>query len=371
MKIAILGCRGYPSTYGGFETFVRRLAPYLVEKGHDVTVYCREPGVSLAWHSTRTDGIRQVFTPGCDRKSLSTLSFGATATVDLLFRRADAVLVLNVANGFYLHLIKSRSQRAIVNVDGIEWDRGKWSRLGKWVFRQGAMYTAKLADDIVCDSQAISEIWKERFGRAGLFIPYGADVISERAVDRIRSIGLESRSFGLVVARLAPENNIELILDAIELLPPDSSFVVVGSANYDSPILDRLRRMAAERCNFHWLGHVSDQDLLLDLWFHCCLYIHGHSVGGTNPALLQALGCGAPVLALDTPFNREVVEDGEMLFPHDASRLAGQMMRMLRSPSPRDRSHRVVEERYRWEDCCSAYVAALVAEPISLLNKVP
>lgn len=358
LRIAILGCRGYPSTYGGFETLVRHLVPFLTREGHEVTVYCRDPGLSFKWNSSRLGQIRRVYTPGLDKKAFSTLSFGATATLDLMARDVDAALVLNVANGFFLPLLTRRIPRVVVNVDGIEWERNKWSSLGKKVFRRGAELTAKYAHEIIVDSCAIGVIWKDAFGRDGNFIPYGADLVYERPLGRIESLGLTRRSYGLVVARLAPENNIDLILDSIELLP-DLRFVVVGSANFDNPITSRLRRLSDERANFMWLGHVDDQELLTDLWFHAKVYVHGHSVGGTNPALLQALGCGTPTLALDTKFNREVLEFESMLFPHDAKRLAvlvaEQFATQFHAPDIRS----IVERRYRWSDCCESYASIL------------
>lgn len=359
MRIAILGSRGFPSTYGGFETFVRRLAPFLVDKGHEVIVYCREPGVSLRWSSGSSAGVRQIRTPGWDRKALSTLSFGATSSLDVSMRRVDTVLVLNVANGFYLPFLRRFTGKAVVNVDGLEWERGKWNGLGKSVLRAGALFTARFADDLVFDSQAIQRIWSSRFRCTGTFIPYGADLIYDRPPHRIRALGVEPKSYGLVVARLTPENNVELILDAIERLDPDLPFVIVGSANYLSPLTARLELFAERRSHFVWLGHVDDQELLLDLWFNCAVYIHGHSVGGTNPALLQALGCGAPTLALDTPYNREVVREEAMLFGMDPENLADRIDHLLRNDPPAWPSRSIIEERYQWESCCSSYMRLL------------
>ncbi len=361
MHIAILGCRGFPSTYGGFETLVRQLVPFLAREGHEVTIYCRDPGLSFKWNSSRLGQVRQVHTPGLDKKVFSTLSFGATATLDLLFRDIDAALVLNVANGYFLPLLTHHVPRVVVNVDGIEWERDKWSAFGKKAFRRGAELTAKHANDIIVDSRAVGRIWNDSFGRDGTFIPYGADLVFNRPLHRIRSLGLTQESYGLVVARLAPENNIDLILDSIELLP-DLRFVVVGSANFDNPITSRLRHLTNNRSNFMWLGHIDDQELLNDLWFHAKVYVHGHSVGGTNPALLQALGCGTPTLALDTEFNREVLELESMLFPHDAKRLAQLLAERFRIGPCAIDFRSIVQQRYRWSQCCASYATILTSE---------
>jgi glycosyltransferase involved in cell wall biosynthesis len=362
MKLAILGSRGFPSTYGGYETLVRHLAPYLVEAGHNVTVYCRtRDGGRRVW---RTEGVRCIATPGHDSKSLSTLSFGMTATVDASFRRFDSVLVLNIANGFWFPALRASRTPFAVNTDGIEWERGKWSRIGRATFRAGAWMTARNAGALVCDSHAIGAIWKGLFDRESTFIPYGAPVLSDVGRDRLAAAGVADEQYLLAVARLAPENNVELTLDALEMLGDQApKAVIVGSANFDSPIETRLRAMESAGM-IKWLGHVDDQQLLTQLWANSTVYVHGHSVGGTNPALLQALGAGAPTLALDTTFNAEVLPYAQHLFPLDARVLAERIQSVVESQPLQnemaDRGRSVIRERYAWEDVCKAYLKTLV-----------
>jgi glycosyltransferase involved in cell wall biosynthesis len=363
MKLAILGSRGFPSTYGGYETLVRHLAPYLTHAGHDVTVYCRARDKGRRrWV---TEGVRCIATLGYDTKSLSTLTFGMTATLDASFRQFDSILVLNIANGFWFPALRMARTPFAVNTDGIEWERGKWSRLGRSTFRAAARMTARHADALICDSHAIGAIWKELYGRASTFIPYGAPVLDQVGRNRLEAIGVGDEPYLLVVARLAPENNVELTLDALELLGEQAPrAVIVGSANFDSPIKGRLQAMEATS-RVTWLGHVDDQLLLNQLWAHSAVYVHGHSVGGTNPALLQALGAGAPTLTLDTPFNAEVVPFPEQRFPRDARVLADRIRSVMASPTLREemarRGHSVIGERYSWEDVCRAYMDVLVA----------
>lgn len=361
MKIAILGSRGFPSTYGGYETLVRYLAPQWVMEGHEVTVYCRTRlDGRRKWC---VDGVRCIWTPGRDTKSLSTLSFGATSHLDAMWRGYDAVLVLNVANGFFLKLLRGRGIPTVLNTDGIEWERGKWNRIAQKMFYRGAVLAARNADVLVADSKAIARIWKELFSVNARFIPYGAPVVEGVGGDRIRELGLTKRSYILVVARLIPENNVELALDAWEQMgdggPP---VVIVGSANYSSPLESRLKHLDSEG-RLRWLGHVGDQDLLTQLWAHCGAYIHGHSVGGTNPALLQALGAGAPTLALDTEFNREVVGADEQLFPKDSVVLAQRLEELLGDSESQQRfavrGRDTVARKYAWSEVSAAYLKAL------------
>jgi glycosyltransferase involved in cell wall biosynthesis len=359
-RIAIIGSRGFPSTYGGYETLVRYLARTWTAQGLDITVYCR----------TKDEGRRQWineavtcrWTPGQDTKSLSTLSYGLTSNLDASWRRFDAALVLNVANGFFLPALRVAGTATAVNTDGIEWERGKWGKLARGVFHAGAQATARFADVLVADSQAIGDIWHEKFGVKSTFIPYGAPVLEDVASDRVRALALEPGTYALVVARLIPENNVELALEALELTSPRVPAVIVGSANYSAPIEHRLRELD-HRGALRWLGHVSDQELLTQLWGNCGVYLHGHSVGGTNPALLQALGAGAPTLALSTVFNREVLGRDEQLFPADAARLAEMIPRVLGDEGLRAQmtahGRCTVAERYDWSDVADRYLAAL------------
>lgn len=359
-RVAILGSRGFPSTYGGYETLVRYLARAWVDDGLDVTVFCRTRDEGR--RNWVTEGVRCQWTPGRDSKSLSTLSFGLSSHLLAARQRYDAALVLNVANGFFLPALRSAGVPTAVNTDGIEWERGKWNVVAKRVFLAGARATAKHADVLIADSMAIGDIWQDTFGVPSEFVPYGAPVLQDLGDHRVRALRVEPGSYALVVARLIPENNVDLFLDAIESLGGSVPAIVVGSANYDAPIEERLRELD-HRGIVRWLGHVSDQELLQQLWAHAGVYVHGHSVGGTNPGLLQALGAGAPTLALDTVFNREVIVDDQQLYPADAAALARRVVAVLGEPEQRrqfaERGRAIVAERYAWPDITRRYRDAL------------
>jgi glycosyltransferase involved in cell wall biosynthesis len=361
VNFAILGSRGFPSTYSGYETLVRHLAPALCDAGHRVTVYSREPvGRGRVWD---VDGIRCIATPGIPGKSLSTPTFGLTSSVDAAFRDFDAILVVNIANGFWLPLLRLARTPTAVNTDGIEWERGKWNRTAQSVFRRGAKFCARHASELICDSHAIGDIWRELFDRDSTFIPYGAPVLPEVGKDRLASFGLADRPYLLSVARLVPENNVDLTLDAADLLAErELTTVIVGSSVGDSPIADRLRRLT-KKGRVVWLGHVSDQDLLNQLWANCTVYVHGHSVGGTNPSLLQAMGAGAPTIALDTRFNAEVIDAPEQLYRADVGDLRSRIEWLLDSPSAREeiaaRQRRRIAEHYSWDAVCAGYCGVL------------
>ena len=360
LRISILGSRGYPSTYGGFETFVRQLAPWLVLRGHEVTVYGRSDGFRRV---SQVDGVRTVATIGLSSKHGSTVSHGLAAAVGCAMERPDVVLALNVANGLGLRLLKARDIPVVMNVDGIEWLRGKWGPLARAAFRMGAQASARHASVIVADSQEVARIWKRDFDVDPVFIPYGADLHGDLGTARLAHLGLEPDSYALVVARLAPENNVELFLDAMTKIDWEIPTVVVGTANYDNPLEHRLAALADEG-SLIWLGHVSDQELLSELWANAGVYFHGHSVGGTNPSLLQALGHGAPTVAVDTAYNREVIGHDDQLVAPEVAVVAEALRELMRDADRRSqmaaRGRRTIMQRYLWEDILEQYETTLV-----------
>jgi glycosyltransferase involved in cell wall biosynthesis len=357
-SVAIIGTRGYPSYYGGFETAVRKLAPYLVDDGWDVTVYGR-PG------STREDDpdidarVTTRVTRGLETKSLSTLTYGLSSILDAARRKPDVALIMNVANGFWLPLLRLRGIPTLVNVDGIEWERAKWGRLAKAVFKGGAKTTAWWATRLVFDAHEIGRRWKKDFGRDGVFIPYGGDELAELPVEP----GLTHRGYALVVARFVPENTINEFVEAASRISERHDVVIVGSSGYGGEIDERVERLAASNDRVRWLGHVSDDNRLFSLWQHAGAYFHGHSVGGTNPALVQAMMLGAPLVARDTVYNREVVGEDARLVPPDADAIAESVTGLLSNPQEQDDLSAAASARaradYSWGGVLRNYASAL------------
>ncbi|ASD21083.1 glycosyl transferase [Cryobacterium sp. LW097] len=353
-SVVIIGTRGYPSYYGGFETAVRRLAPYLAEQGWDVTVYGRHGSTRSSDPDVDTR-VRSVVTRGLERKSLSTLSYGLTACLDAAKRKPDVALVMNVANGFWLPILKARGIPTLINVDGIEWDRAKWGRLAKWMFRTGAKLTARFGTRLVYDSRVIAQRWNQDFGTDGVFIPYGGAVPPELPIEP----GLTHRGYVLVVARFVPENTIPEFLDAAESIAQTHDVVIVGSEGYGGPLDKKAQLLAQSNERITWLGHVSDDRRLFSLWQHAGVYFHGHSVGGTNPALVQAMACGAPTVARDTEYNREVLgSSGLFVRPTSTDieqAVLGAMADSQWQINAIEHGRRQVAEIYTWEKVCQAY----------------
>ncbi len=358
-SVAIIGTRGYPSYYGGFETAVRHLAPYLASAGWAVTVYGR-PGTTTPDDKSRDLRVANRVTRGVESKSLSTLSYGFTASMDMILRRKpSAALVMNVANGFYLPLLQARGIPTLVNVDGIEWDRQKWGPSAKAMFRAGARLTAKFGSELVFDAEAIGDRWRSEFGRDGVFIPYGGTSPGRTVTPE----GLSSGRYALLVARFVPENTVGEFLEAARHIAKRFQVVIVGSSGYGGQLEATAERLHNELPNVRWLGHVSDDNLLFSLLQHAGVYFHGHSVGGTNPALVQAMACGAPVVARDTVYNREVLGESGIFVRPNPTEIADAIESMLESASDQNRARANALKRsadhYTWELVCSRYNEAL------------
>ncbi|MDF2990324.1 MAG: glycosyltransferase [Microbacterium sp.] len=360
--VSIIGTRGYPSYYGGFETAVRRLAPYLVDHGWDVTVYGRPDATDPA-DPERDSRVTTRVTKGIDSRTLSTLSYGLTSTMDAARRRPDVAVIMNVANGFWLPILRARGIPTVVNVDGLEWEREKWSALGKAVFRAGARVTARLSTERVVDARTIGAAWQTRFGVDGTFIPYGADVPPPLPIEP----GLTHRGYALAVARFVPENTVGPFFDAAERIAADHDVIVVGSSGYGGELDERARALDERLPRFHWLGHVHDDNRLHSLWQHAGAYFHGHSVGGTNPALVQAMACGAPIVARDTVHSREVLgtHAGEFTGAQPAA-IEAALRGLLSDPARQEQlsaaAVRRAQEAYSWESVNASYERLLRAQ---------
>lgn len=363
-SVAILGTRGYPSYYGGFETAVRKLAPYLADSGWDVTVYGR-PDAIKSDDPERDSRVHSVHTKGFDTKRLSTLSFGFTSALATVRAKPDVALIMNVANGFWLPLLKLRGIPTIVNVDGIEWERAKWGNTARKMFRAGARFTATFANHLVADAQEIRRRWEDKTHRKLEFIPYGGDVPNGLPLPA----GVVAGKYALLVARFVPENTIDAFLDAASEIAKTYDVVLVGTAGYQDPIEEKVRNLVDSEHRVTWLGHVSDDEYLHGLWKNAGVYFHGHSVGGTNPALVQAMACSTATVARDTPYNREVLGDAALFVEPRGEAIADTCLKVLgdlelrtelgEKAFSRSRSH------YSWESVCAAYEELLLRAMVS------
>jgi glycosyltransferase involved in cell wall biosynthesis len=356
LRIAMLGSRGIPHTYSGYEQFLGEVGPRLAARGHEVIVYCRRS--LFEDRPKQYKGVQLIYLPGIETKTMGTLTHTLVSVGDVLFRNVDVIFVVNVVNAFNCILPRLLGKNVAINVDGLDWKRGKWGFLGKRFFYWNAKYVGRICPKgVITDAQEMRRIYLDEFDTPTVSIAYGANVEKSSNPAVLEQYGLQPSGYYLVASRLVPENNAALIVQAFEKVKSSRELVIAGSANYRSAFVDKLKQTKDPRVKF--LGHVRNADHVKELHCNAYAYLHGHSLGGTNPALLKALGYGNCVLALGTPFNREVLQDYGMFFENDPADLSNKMQLIENHPEIaarfRLRAPERIQKRYTWEMITDQY----------------
>jgi glycosyltransferase involved in cell wall biosynthesis len=369
MRLGIIGTRGYPYVYSGYETFVGELAPRLVERGHEVTVYCHR-GLFVD-RPRQYRGVDLVYVPSLERKVLSQFSHSGLATVHAVFSSADVLLYVNSANGPFGVVTKLFRKKTAINVDGLEWLRPKWKGLGARYFRAASFLATKLFDVVITDSTEMARIYRQEFHCSSATIAYGAVPGASVQPELTAQFGISPHEYYLVVGRLIPDNNVDLVVSAYERSGSNRKLVILGDVPYKDSFAESVRATRDPRILFP--GYVRDPAVLKELYCNAFAYIHGHQFGGTNPSLLKALAYGCCVLALDTVFAREVLDQGKYgyFFDKDVSALAGAIDRIDHEPGlarvMSDRSRDRIVESYTWERITDQYeqlLSGLAMNPV-------
>ena len=358
LRIAILGTRGIPGNYGGFETFAEEFSARLVERGHDVTVYCRTGNASDQPASHR--GVKLVHLPAIRHKYAETISHTLLSAMHALFGRYDIVYVCNSANAPICWIPWLRRQQVVLNVDGLEWRRAKWGKIARRYYRWAAKLAAHMPIEVVTDAEVIRAFYLRTWKRATRCFAYGTTLYERgHEAGRVRALGLEPDRYLLYVSRLEPENNALLVVQAYGRLDTDVPLVIVGDAPYAQSYIAEVRAAADERVRF--LGYRFGEDYHA-LQANALVYVQATEVGGTHPALVEALGHRNAVLAHDVPEHREVVGTAGRYFAlRDADDLAAQLRALLEDPDAiadlRVRAEQRVRERYSWDAVTEEYEA--------------
>jgi glycosyltransferase involved in cell wall biosynthesis len=350
MRIALLGTRGIPASYGGFETFAEELSARLAARGHEVTVYCRKP-----FPQPRYRGVRLQCLPTIHHKYLDTLAHAFLSTLHLLGHRSDVALYCNGANAIFTVLPRILGMPVALNVDGIERKRKKWNRLAQTWYLVSEWLATFCPTVVVTDALAIQDYYRRRYGKQTVFIPYGAEVGRVEGCEVLAKLGLEPGKYFLYVSRMEPENHPLEVREAFERVGTSLKLALVGDAPYAPDYIRRVRDTRDPRIvmpgAIYGVGYR-------ELGSHSFAYIHATEVGGTHPALIEAMGRGALVLYRNTPENTEVA--GGAGIPFEPDDLAAKL-RMVLEMSEADRAalgQRAmdrVRERYSWEAVTDAY----------------
>jgi glycosyltransferase involved in cell wall biosynthesis len=356
MRIALLGTRGIPANYGGFETFAEEISVRLAARGHHVTVYCRSKHASSEYR-----GVQLRYVPTIQHKYLDTVAHTALSSVDSLFQRFDALLYCNAANALFTLSPRLLGVPTALNVDGIERRRRKWNRLARTWYLVSEWLATWCPSTVITDAEIIREYYLQRFRKSSTFIPYGAETGKLEACDQVRALGLEPGRYVLYVSRMEPENNALLVRHAFERVNTDFKLALIGDAPYASSYVAKVKDTRDPRViapgAIYGAGYHQLQS-------HSGAYVQATEVGGTHPALIEAMGRGAAVLYLNTPENLEVAGDAAVAFEPSPQDLAQKLQWMLDLSAEKrtawgQRAIERVRSRYSWEVVTAQYETLL------------
>lgn len=359
LHVALVGSRGIPGRYGGYETLAEELSVRLVEAGFRVTVYCRSHSTPRGLGEHR--GVELVVLPTLAGKYLDTPVHTFLSCLDAARRGFDAVLVVNSANALFVPLLKAAALPTALHVDGIEKRRRKWGPLGRAVYALSERLACVVADELVTDAEVIRRHYLDRYGAASTAIAYGVDPGDpgppEDEDGVLARLGLEPRRFFLYVSRFEPENNPDRVAAAYRDVGGELPLVMVGGAPYAGRFIRGFTTGADPRILFPGPIYGAGYRRLLT---HALAYVHATEVGGTHPALVEAMGFGNCVVVNDTPENREVAGEVALYFRADSPpELAALLERVRRDPAAARERGRAAAARaarlYSWDGVVERY----------------
>lgn len=353
-----MGAKGYPYVYGGYDTMIKELGERLVERGVQVRVYNHR---ALFDEKPRyVNGIECIYTPAIEKKSLTQLTHTFTSMVHACLSDVDVIFVVNGGNGPFGLISKLFGKPTAINVDGLEWLRPKWKGLGAKYFLWASKMATKFFDQLINDSDEMRRVYLELFQVDSKVIAYGANPRESVSATYLKKWQQVPQEYFLIVGRLVPDNNADLIIEGFLSSNSRRKLLIVGDVPFADEWASKLKNIQDDRLIF--TGYVTDPDELASLYSHCYVYFHGHEFGGTNPAMLKALGYGCAILALDTPFNQEMLQNGlhgwyfqkEMESVKalvEKSELEQEEMQVLR-----DTARAGLTQRYNWDYVTTQYL---------------
>jgi len=360
MKIALLGTRGIPNRYGGFEAFFEKLSQYLVNDGHQVRVYCRRAFTRPEDGSLVDPRIRRVILPSISAKHLDTPVHTFLSVLHVIFTRADIVLMCNVANSPVAWIPRLFGKPVVLNVDGLDRQRKKWGPLARIVLSICEFFSTFTPTRVVTDSETMRQYYRSRYAKSSVMIGYGAEPPAPGQISPEYSVlqrfGLKPQQYVLYVSRLEPENNPELVVRSYAKTQIPWPLVMVGSNAYDPSYEQRLRALAGERVIF--TGSIYG-DGYWELQQNAACFIFGCEVGGIHPALVEAMSAGNPVLYLNTESNRETAGDCGVIFEYSEDDLAAKLQQVFNDPKLLSdlalKGAQRASERYGWAEVTRQY----------------
>lgn len=368
MKIAILGTKGIPNNYGGFEQFAENISVVLVRLGHQVTVY--NPHFH-SYNELTFKGvqIKKIFSPEKQIGASANFIYDFLCLKDALNKDFDIILECGYhSNAPSYYLIRNKHCPVLItNMDGLEWKRSKWGKATKWLIKKLELLAIKKSDYLISDNIGIQQYYRKEYGVDSFYIAYGADLVLEYSVSFLDKYSLKPGEYLLLIARLEPENNIELILDSYTKSELNYPFLVIG--NCETKYGRFLRNKFVDN-RVRFIGGIYDMPLLNSLRKYALGYFHGHSVGGTNPSLLEAMASQAFIIAHDNEFNKCVLQSNALYFSNvvELSEMINELPNYssIQRDEMIDRNCDLIRTNYSWEYIAKEYEKVFIE---SLKNK--
>lgn len=355
IKIAIIGSRGYPYVYSGYETLVKELSEGMTQRGYDVTVYCHK---SLFKNKPKKiNGINLRYMPSVKSKIFSQLYNSFFSFIHVCFSEIDVVLVVNSANGPFGIITKIFRKKTCINVDGLEWLRPKWKGIGSVYFRIASKLATILYDEIITDSYEMNKVYKTLFNRQSTIISYGSTMTDFENIDILKINNINPKEYFLIVGRLIPDNNSKLILKGFLDSGCEKKIVIVGDVPYNDKYSSDVKSLNSK--NIIFLGYINCQNTLTALYKNCFGYIHGHEYGGTNPTMINALDLNCQILALETPFNKEMLIGKKSIFFKKNIKSVSKKIQLFEKNYERlisVNSNYTLPKEYRWDLITKKYL---------------
>ena len=358
MKIAMLGTRGVPASYSGFETCVEELGSRLAQRGHQVTVYCRSH--HIAYNQPAYKGMRLVKLPTIANKYLDTIVHSFLSSLHALTQDYDVALYFIAGNSLVTWIPRLAGQRSLLNVDGLDWKRAKWPPLAKRYIQFAERMSTVLPNAIITDSRVVQRYYMETYGASSTYIAYGSDLPRRPAGVTLARFGLAPRDYVLFVGRLVPENCAHHLVEAWRRLDTDMKCVIVGDASYAEDYKAELRRLADDDPRIIFTGYLFGEGYW-ELGSHAYVFVETSGVGGTHPALVEAMSFGNCVLVHNTPENLETIDAAGLYYngKAGAQSLTPVLRTLLDAPPLVEAYRQAAAERaaavYSWEAVTDAY----------------
>jgi len=354
LNIGIIGSRGIPANYGGFETFAEKLSSRLVEKGHKVTVYC--PSTSSQTSERRYKGVDRVIIPNIASKLLDKLSNSFVSCLHSITTEYQVILFLGVSPVLLAWLPRLFGKKTVININGLDWKRKKWHRIPSFYLKLCESFSGRVCHKVVADSRAIQSYFKEEYDKDATFIAYGADIGRFEDEEVLKKYRLNKGRYVLQVCRIEPDNNPHIVIREYSKVKTDMPLIILGDAQHSKRYMDDLKNSADDRVRFLGGIYGYDYDVIRSNPF---CHIHAHEAGGTNPSLLESLAAGNCSVVLDVVYNIEVTGDAGLVFSKDEGSLLKVLQGLLDRPESAVELGKSAVERirqhYTWDKIVNEY----------------